>query len=589
MAVKKKIRIGDLLVEHKVISEQQLMAALADQKKSGRKLGQVLIENGYIKEFTFLDFLSRQLDVPYIDLKHYKFDIQAMQTLPETLARRYRALVLDNRDNNDILIGMADPTDIFAYDDLTKHLKKPLRLAIVREVDLLQTIDNVYRKTDEISLLAEELGEELSENDFDLSQLAQSDDIADAPVVRLLQSLFEDAVQVNASDIHIEPDETVLRIRQRIDGILQEQVMKEKRIVNALVSRLKLMSGLDISEKRLPQDGRFNIRVKDKSIDVRVSTMPVQHGESVVMRLLNQSDGTLDLEQLGMPSSLLKRYRTFIHRPHGMVLVTGPTGSGKTTTLYATLSELNHPENKIITVEDPVEYRLPRINQVQVNTRIGLTFASILRSALRQDPDIVLIGEMRDRETAEIGLRASMTGHFVLSTLHTNDAVSTANRLLDMGAEGYLVATALQAILAQRLVRKVCDGCAEPYTPTPNENAWLHAFGAKILINEKFKQGTGCTHCNNTGYHGRIGVYELLEIDEILADALRCNNSSEFAQHAKQQHGFKSLSQNALEYAIQGITTLEEVIRISGELENIPDTEDAQIEEEKNLLMKHKH
>lgn len=580
MALKKKIRIGDLLVEHKVISEQQLMAALGDQKKSGRKLGQVLIENGYIEENKFLDFLSRQLEIPHIDLKHFRFDKEAVQILPETLARRYRALILDNKDDH-ILIGMADPADIFAYDDLAKHLKKPLRLAIVRETDLLQTIDNVYRKTKEISTLAEELGEELSENDFDLAQLAQTDNVAEAPVVRLLQSLFEDAIQVNASDIHIEPDETVLRIRQRIDGVLQEHVMKEKRIVNALVSRLKLMSGLDISEKRLPQDGRFNIRVKNKSIDVRVSTMPVQYGESVVMRLLDQSSDALNLEHLGMPPDLLKRFRTYIHRPHGMVLVTGPTGSGKTTTLYAALSELNKPETKIIAVEDPVEYRLPRINQVQVNPRIGLTFASVLRSALRQDPDVVLIGEMRDQETAEIGLRAAMTGHFVLSTLHTNDAISTANRLLDMGAEGYLVATALQAVLAQRLVRKVCTSCTETHTPNPNETAWLRAFGADNLIKTEFKQSIGCPHCNNTGYHGRIGIYELLEIDEMLADALRRNDTGDFAKYAEQQPGFKTLAHNALEYAVQGITTIEEVIRVAGELESIPEVEEIQSLEEK--------
>ena len=587
MALKQKIRIGDLLVEHKVISEQQLMGALADQKKSGRKLGRVLIENGYVEENKFLDFLSRQLQVPFIDLKHYRFDKQVVQLLPETLARRYRALVLDNK-GEDILVGMADPTDIFAYDELARTLKKSIRLAIVREADLLHTIDGVYRKTEEISTLAEELGDELSENDFDLAQLAQTSGVNEAPVVRLLQSLFEDAVQIHASDIHIEPDETVLRIRQRIDGMLHEQVMKEKRIANALVSRLKLMSGLDISEKRLPQDGRFNIRVKDKSIDVRVSTMPVQYGESVVMRLLDQSGGTLDLEQLGMPPGLLKKFRTFIHRPHGMVLVTGPTGSGKTTTLYATLSELNTPEKKIITVEDPVEYRLPRINQVQVNTKIGLTFASVLRSALRQDPDVVLIGEMRDQETAEIGLRAAMTGHFVLSTLHTNDAVSTANRLIDMGAEGYLVATALQAVLAQRLVRKICTSCAESYSPDPHESAWLRAFGAGDLISTQFKRGIGCPHCNNTGYHGRIGIYELLEIDELLADALRRSNASDFSRFADKQPGFKTLAQNALEYATNGITTIEEVIRIAGELETLPEPVPAKTPEEAAVVIEPK-
>jgi MSHA biogenesis protein MshE len=372
-------------------------------------------------------------------------------------------------------------------------------------------------------------------------------------------------VQVGASDIHIEPDESVLRIRQRIDGVLHEQVMKEKRIAAALVSRLKLMSGLDISEKRLPQDGRFNIRVKDHNIDVRVATMPIQYGESVVMRLLDQSGGILDLDQVGMPADILQRFRRNIHRPHGLVLVTGPTGSGKTTTLYAALSEINSAEKKIITVEDPVEYRLPRVNQVQVHTKIGLGFASVLRTALRQDPDIILVGEMRDQETAEIGLRASITGHLVLSTLHTNDALSTAIRLIDMGIPGYMVATALQAIIAQRLVRRICDSCTTAYTPTPQEMIWLRNLLGSQADGLQFRHGTGCPHCNNTGYHRRVGVFELLELDEAMADALRQNDSVAFAHAVKANPGFRSLTLNALDYAVAGITTLEEVLRISGE------------------------
>ena len=319
----------------------------------------------------------------------------------------------------------------------------------LREAELLATLDLVYRRTSEIASIAGELEGELQDSDFDLSKLG-ADNVSDAPVVRLLQTLFEDAVQMKASDIHIEPDEGVVRIRQRIDGVLNEQVMKEQRIASALVMRLKIMSGLDISEKRLPQDGRFNIRVKNRSIDVRVSTMPVQYGESVVMRLLDQSAGIANLDAGGMPPDMLARFRRLLQRPYGMVLVTGPTGSGKTTTLYAGLAELNSPEKKIITVEDPVEYRLPRINQVQVNTKIELTFARVLRAALRQDPDIVLVGEIRDQETAEIGLRAAITGHLLLSTLHTKDTVSTPFRLLDMGAPPFMVATSLQAVLARQ-------------------------------------------------------------------------------------------------------------------------------------------
>ena len=566
MIPRKKIRIGDLLVEHKIISEGQLTQALGEQKKSGHKLGRTLIELGFLSEEQLLQFLSRQLQLPFIDLKHYKYNIETVRLVPETVARRYRAIALDDNQGS-VLIGMADPTDIFAYDELNKILKKPIRLAVVRESDLLRTIDSVYRKTEEITSLAEELSEELSETDYDIEDLLQSTDISEAPVVKLLQSIFEDAVQIGASDIHIEPDEHVLRIRQRIDGVLQEQVMKEKRIAGALVSRLKLMAGLDISERRLPQDGRFNIRVKDHSIDVRVSTMPIANGESVVMRLLDQSGGHLNLEHIGMPAELLERFRRNIHKPHGMVLVTGPTGSGKTTTLYGALNELNAPEKKIITVEDPVEYRLPRVNQVQVNTKIGLTFASVLRTGLRQDPDIVLVGEIRDTETAEIALRASITGHLVLSTLHTNDAVSTAIRLIDMGIPGYMVATSLEAIIAQRLVRRICESCVTDYQPTVQEKSWLRAFLPQVE-SVQLKYGAGCPHCNNTGYRGRIGVFELLELDEAMTDALRQNDTSAFAHAAKENRHFRSLTENALDYALQGVTTMEEVLRVTGEDED---------------------
>jgi MSHA biogenesis protein MshE len=564
MQPRKKIRIGDLLVEHKIITEAQLIAALAEQKRSGHKLGKALVELQYLSEDQLLQFLSRQLQLPFIDLKHYKYKAEVVRLLPETVSRRYRAISLDDSGDS-VMVAMADPTDIFAFDELTRYLKKNVRLAVVRESDLLRTIDTVYRKTDEITTLAEELNEELSDSDFNLDTLLAGSESSEAPVVRLLQSIFEDALQVGASDIHIEPDESVLRIRQRIDGILHEQVMKEKRIANPLVSRLKLMSGLDISERRLPQDGRFNIRIKDRSIDVRASTMPIQYGESVVLRLLDQSAGILNLTRVGMPEDILQRFRRNISKPHGLVLVTGPTGSGKTTTLYGALNELNHPEKKIITVEDPVEYRLPRINQVQVNPKIGLSFASVLRTALRQDPDVVLIGEMRDQETAEIGLRAAITGHLVLSTLHTNDAVSTAIRLIDMHIPGYMVATSLEAIIAQRLVRRICDSCSHDYAPSVQERVWLRNLLGDRLETTTFRRGLGCPHCNNTGYRGRIGVFELLELNEESADALRRDDTAAFAHAARNDPNFRTLAMNAFDYAMKGITTLEEVVRIASD------------------------
>jgi MSHA biogenesis protein MshE len=379
--------------------------------------------------------------------------------------------------------------------------------------------------------------------------------------------LFEDAVQVGASDIHIEPDENVLRIRQRVDGVLQESVLNEVQIASAMVLRLKLMSGLDISEKRLPQDGRFNIKVRGHSIDVRLSTMPIQAGESVVMRLLDQSAGILSLEQTGMPADIMERFRRQLHRPHGMIVVTGPTGSGKTTTLYGSLSELNQPESKIITVEDPVEYRLPRINQVQVNSKIGLDFSNILRTTLRQDPDILLVGEMRDQETVEIGLRGALTGHLVLTTLHTNDAITSALRLIDMGAAGYLVASSLRAVIAQRLVRRLCENCKQEHSCSLEEKVWLEHISSEDLSQQVFYKGHGCQSCNYTGYKGRIGVFEMLELNDAMMEGLRRDDPDEFSKAAKASKNYRPLSLAALDYAKQGVTAIEEVLRLVEEID----------------------
>lgn len=564
---RKKIRIGELLVHNGVISEEQLTAALAEQKKTGLKLGRQLIEEGSLDEDRFLNFLSEQLRIPCIDLTTFNVDNELVSIMSETYARRFRAIVLEDRKDH-LLVGMADPTNIFALDEIERALKRNVQPAVVRESEILRTIDLIYRKTSEISSLAEELDEELHGDAFDLSILESKVEESDAPVVRLLKSIFEDAIQINSSDIHIEPDEFVLRIRQRVDGVLQEQVMKESRIAPALVLRLKLMSGLDISEKRLPQDGRFNIRVKNKSIDVRLSTMPVQYGESVVLRLLDQSEEHRTLDHVGMPKKMLTRFRTLIHRPHGLILVTGPTGSGKTTTLYAALAELNRPSTKIITVEDPVEYRIPRLNQVQVKPKIGLTFSTVLRAALRQDPDVVMIGEMRDQETAEIGMRAAMTGHLVFATLHTNDAPSTASRILDMGVEGFLVATALRAVVAQRLIRRLCEGCVVQYQPSRIERDWIRAMVGDKAENLSFKAGRGCPRCNNSGYRGRVGVYEFLELNGDMATALRNNDSTAYAAAAYRAPGYQALSYRALEYAARGVTSIEEVVRVAAELED---------------------
>ncbi len=562
---RKRIRLGELLINEGKITEAQLNDALSFQKQSGKKLGRALTESGAITEHELHGLLARHLGIDYLELGALHLDMNVVRLLPEAQARRYRALVLHS-DQHGLLVGMADPTDIFAYDEIARAVGKPVRIALISETELLQTLDVIYRRTDEIAALAAEVDEQLAEGDVQLDSLLTDEQSADAPVIRLLQSMFGDAVRAKASDIHIEPDEAVLRIRLRVDGVLQEQVIEGRGVSQALVTRLKLLSGLDISEKRLPQDGRFTMRMEDHSVDVRVSTMPIQHGESVVLRLLDQSASQMKLEKLGMPGAVRQRFERLITHTAGMVLVTGPTGSGKTTTLYSALNAINKPGVKIITAEDPVEYRLARINQVGVNAKIGLGFSTVLRTILRQDPDVILVGEMRDEETVDIGLRAAMTGHLVFSTLHTISAPAAVHRLLDMGAPPYLVAAALHGILAQRLVRRVCAHCREPVALSPHQRVWLEALvGVERLGRDEFVLGSGCNLCHLTGYQGRIGVYELLELDAHLTDALRTDPTG-FVKTARTSPAFRPLVHCALAYARQGITSLDEVIRVSGGL-----------------------
>jgi MSHA biogenesis protein MshE len=567
MARPEKVRLGEILVQQKLLSEEQLGLALSEQKRSGRKLGRVFIENGYVTEEQIAGALARQLNIPYLNLKFYNINPEIVRLLPETQARRFRALVLEDKGDA-LLVGMSDPTDLFAYDEISRICKQTIQLAVVNETEVLGAIDRIYRRTDDISDLARELEQDLGDVSVDFGALAANPNLEEAPIVKLLQSVFDDATQVRASDIHIEPQEGRLQIRFRIDGVLHLQTEADIKIAPALALRLKLMSDLDISEKRLPQDGRFAVRVKNQRIDVRISTMPTQHGESVVMRLLNQSGTTLRLDAIGMPKAVLEKFRAIVQRPNGLVLVTGPTGSGKTTTLYCALSELNSVEKKLITVEDPVEYRLPGINQVQVNDKIELNFARVLRSALRQDPDIVLVGEMRDQETAQIGLRAAMTGHLVLSTLHTNDAMSTPLRLMDMGVPRYMVGSSLQAVLAQRLVRVICESCTTPYTPTPTEHEWLRLeMNDKVDLGRYF-HGKGCSHCNGMGYRGRTGVYELLEMTNAVVEAANHHDPGHFLKVAQAQMAGMTLRRHAVQLVVQGRTTVAEAMRISNQFED---------------------
>ncbi|HCH4571620.1 TPA: type II/IV secretion system protein [Vibrio parahaemolyticus] len=560
MKIQLRKRLGDLLVEEGIVSEDQIQQALSAQRSTGQKLGDALIDLGFITEKQMLEFLSQQLGLPLIDLGRAPVDADAVQILPEVHARRLRAMVVA-RNGDTLRVAMSDPADLFTQESLMNLLGEyNLEFIIASERQLISSFDRYYRRTKEIASFAEQLQAEhqdVQSFDYGIDE-ADSEEVT---VVKLVNSMFEDAVQVGASDIHIEPDDKVLRLRQRVDGVLHETILNEVNIASALVLRLKLMAHLDISEKRLPQDGRFNIKVRGQSIDIRMSTLPTQYGESVVMRLLNQSSGLRPLEESGLPPELLARLRRQLSRPHGMILVTGPTGSGKTTTLYGALSELNEPGKKIITAEDPVEYCLPRITQVQINSKIDLTFSRVLRTFLRQDPDIILIGEMRDQETVEIGLRAALTGHLVLSTLHTNDAVDSALRMIDMGAPGYLVASAVRAVVAQRLVRRVCPDCKTQDHLDESRQQWL-AGRFPNQVGVTFHKGAGCQNCNLTGYRGRIGVFEMLELEHEMMDKLRANDAVGFAQAARRSENYKPLLASAMELALQGAVSLDEVMTL---------------------------
>jgi len=578
MARPERIRLGDLLIQEALITPAQLDEALVEQKKTGRKLGRVFIDHQWVTEVQIAKAVARQLRAPFIDLTTRNVRPEVAALLPEMHARRLRALVIENTAGAALRVAMADPTDLNAYDEIARLTKREIDLAVVAETHLLAALDRVYRSGDEMAGLARELTQDIANVEDEIGDLLglSTATTEDAPVVRLLSTMFEQALRVRASDIHIEPQERSLRIRFRIDGVLHVQTNADAKIAGAVALRLKLMSGLDISEKRLPQDGRFHVKLKTNSVDVRISTLPTQHGESVVMRLLSQSAGMLSLDSLGLPPDVAAAVERSLKRPNGMFVVTGPTGSGKTTTLYAALNALNDTERKIITVEDPIEYRLPGLNQVQVMEKIDLSFQRVLRSALRQDPDVILIGEMRDQTTAEIGLRAALTGHLVLSTLHTNDALSTPLRLIDMGVPRYMVALSLHLVLAQRLVRTVCQACSEPHTPDAQEHTWLRNALASdpsqnldgLMAANPWRRGRGCADCNQTGYTGRTGVYEFIEMTQELVDAMNVDDPVRFTQAGRRQMAGRTLRRDALRLAMAGRTTVEEAMRVGNQLDD---------------------
>ncbi len=563
MAVTKATQIGAALVAEGYLTQENLDKALAEQSRSGRLLGRVLVEGNYVTDEQMAITIAAQQGISFIDLRRYDVDPNLVQTITEVQARRFSAIILEDRGDS-YLVGLVNPTNLRSQDELSSLLGRPIYVSVITHEQFNKTVDRIYRKTDQIDEYANEVKLDIERDSgiVDFNQMVVSIGDAEAPVIKLLQTIFEEAVQMRASDVHIEPQEAKLVVRYRIDGILHSQVDTDIRIATALMVRLKLLSGMDISEKRLPQDGRLLIKTGSSNIDIRMSTVPTQYGESAVMRLLIQSQGLLDLKRSGMPPNVLKKFRKLIRNSHGIVLVTGPTGSGKTTTLYGALEELNTPKVKILTVEDPVEYRIVGINQVQVNEKIELNFARMLRAFLRQDPDILLVGEIRDEETAQIAARAAMTGHLVLSSLHTNDAVSTPVRLLDMGVPGYVVASTLLGVLSQLLLRIICNYCSEPYQPNHEELEWVKHFTDKDVSQASFSHGKGCTRCNGIGFSGRTGIYELLEMTPLLSEAIHKADPIHFENLARKQMADNSLSHRALELVLQGKTTISEAMSV---------------------------
>lgn len=557
----KQLRLGDILVARQIVSEYDLNAALEEQKRSGARLGKLLIHMGLIEEGVLCTLLSEQLGIPFIDMSDVNLQREALEAIPEALCKKFQLCGL-YFDDGELVVGTPDPGDILGFDEVVRVTGLSIRPVILLSQQLQSVINIAFARDDEIRQLADEIA---ADTDSQLAALARYDpdeEGEERPVGRFLQRLLAEAVQAGASDIHIEPDKDVLRIRQRIDGRLTEQVINTTVILSALIIRLKLMANLDIAEKRRPQDGRFEAKVGAASVDVRMSTMPVQHGEAIVLRLLDARQGLIPLGSLGLVPDDLERLRAHLRLPYGLLLVTGPTGSGKTTTLYSALAEMNNPDTKVITVEDPVEFSLPRVNQVQVSERIGLDFPTVLRAALRQDPDMLLVGEIRDSASADIALRASLTGHMVLSTLHTNDAPSAPLRLMDMGIEPYLIASSLTAVVAQRLLRRVCARCAVSYTPNADERDLLEQIGyVEHADVDGFRLGSGCVQCHNTGYRGRIGVYEILDVDPAVAESLRRSDIAAYHGAVRKQHTYRPIWRSSLELAIAGETSIAEALR----------------------------
>ena len=551
-------KLGDLLITLGFLTREDLQHYLDKQKELDMKLGDILVNEKVLTKEQLAAVLEFQLDVPVVDLSKFVIDARAPKTIAETIARRYCAIPV-SYNGTKLVVAMADPFDFIARDDIRLASECDLEIVMSAKTDILKMIDMHYDSSETVAETFKEMSEFSVSEEHE--ETVESEEVANSPVVRLVNSIISRAVKTRASDIHIEPSERALRVRYRLDGDLKEVMSPPKASHAAIVARIKILGGMDISEKRIPQDGRIETEVDGRQVDLRISILPTVYGEKIVIRLLDRSSILVSKEKIGFTPHNVALFDRIMKAPEGIILLTGPTGSGKTTTLYAALKEINKPNVNIITTEDPVEYRLDGVNQVQINEKAGMTFAASLRSILRQDPDVVMVGEIRDSETAQIAMRAAITGHVVLSTLHTNDTVSTISRLVDMGIEPFMVASALVGIVAQRLVKRICTMCREKADYSEEELASMGLQGATIY------RGKGCNNCGNTGYAGRIAIHEVLVLEKDIKNMVIRGVSSDVIKDAAVQKGMKTLNESCKELIYQGVTTPEELMRVAYSLD----------------------
>jgi type IV pilus assembly protein PilB len=555
MARNVKKRLGDILLERGLLTKEQLEKALKIQQISGKRLGEVLIDEGFITEKEIIKVLELQLGIPYIGLNKVVIDPETVKLLPEHIARKYKAIPV-NKEDNKLVVALSDPLNILAIDDLKMITGMDIKAAIATREEIERTIDRYYSSKDSIQKVLQEMKDEIEDEIAAATVFEKNDEEERAPVIRLVNTVIQRAIKEGASDIHIEPQEKDIRVRYRIDGELHEVIKWHKNLLHSVVTRIKIMAGMDITQKRVPQDGHIELSADDAGIDLRVSTLPTIHGEKVVLRVFNRKNTLLSLDQLGFDEQEVKILQAMLNYPYGMILVTGPTGSGKTTTLYSMLNAINSPSKNIVTLEDPVEYILPGVNQVQINPKAGITFAGGLRSILRQDPNVIMVGEIRDSETADIAIRAALTGHLFFSTLHTNNAAGAITRLIDMGIEPYLVASCLVGVIAQRLVRTICPYCRETYKAIDREKI---ALGMEETI---LYRGRGCNFCNHTGFRGRTAIGEILLISPAHRELITKRASIQQLTKISSELGYRSLKESGINLVKKGITTLDEIMKV---------------------------